>query len=74
MCLPAAPEQDSKALRQQQLKSFSTELSSFMDCSGLNWVLRAGSLPKLIPHPVPVPVPSNSFRARPWHFRAPLSV
>ena len=35
MCLPAAPEQDSKALQQQQLKSFSTELSSFMDYSDL---------------------------------------
>lgn len=51
MCL-AAPEQDSKALRQQQLKSFSAGFSSFMDCSGLNRVLSAGSLPKHTPHPV----------------------
>ena len=47
MCLLAEPKQDSKALQKQQQLPFNTGFNRFPACSGLNWVLSAGRLPKL---------------------------
>ena len=68
LCLLAEPKQDSEAL------PFNTGFNSFPDCGGLNWVLSAGSLPKLSFHAMPGDLPMI-LEITHWHLSgAPISV